>query len=452
MSSPHTINGYRSVGYFGSWRAVGDAPVTLKRLFVDSPMGEHLTHLNYSFGNIAGPQEALDAAREHGTQGLDGVQPYTAFLSNHFDPHGGNADIAGNATPDFLHLFSADQSVSGVADTAQQPLAGCLHQLRLVKERFPHLRVILSLGGWAWSRNFSPAVATPERRTALVDSLIHLWIEGNLPRIDGRGGEGAAAGIFDGFDLDWEWPGAAPELQMPGNAVDPEHDRENFLAFARLLRRRLDEWGAQHGRTLEISAFLPANAEVAKAGGWNTPEMFECLDFGNLQGYDLRGPWDTTPGHQGNLYADPNPEHGGGRAIERVVAAYTSAGVSPAQLNLGHACYGYGWRGSAPQPWGVVEGPATQADGTAALGWDQLKARGLDVVHHTVDGAFNATSGYDAADREWWTFDDPTAVTEKTRWALAQGLGGVDYWEVGSDADAQLVAAGAAALREQARG
>jgi chitinase len=43
------------------------------------------------------------------------------------------------------------------------------------------------------------------------------------------GGPGAAAGVFDGIDLDWEWPGSEGNV---GNVIRPE-DRENFT---RLLR------------------------------------------------------------------------------------------------------------------------------------------------------------------------------------------------------------------------
>lgn len=444
-------DGLRSVGYYASWRATGPGGPTLRRLFVDGGMGEHLTHLNYAFANIAGSAEALDAARVRGVRGLDGVAPYTAFLSDHEDPHGGETDVAGNLVAEMLHLFSAEDSVAGVADTPEQPLAGIFHQLRLLKERLPHLRVLVSLGGWAWSRSFSAAVATPERRTALVASLVDVWLRGNLPVVDGRGGPGSAAGIFDGIDLDWEWPAMPAETQMPGNGVDLDHDRENFLAFAAELRRALDDLGTETGRAFEISAFLPASHDAAVAGGWNTPEMFSALDFGNLQGYDLRGPWDATPGHQGNVYPDPDPARGSGRGIETVVATYVDAGVDPAQLNLGMADYGYGWRGGEREPWGPAEGLATQDDGTAALGWDRLRERGLEIVHDTVDGRFNATYGYDAQRREWWTFDDPTAIEAKTRWALAQGLGGIDHWEVAHDPDAELVRTGADTLRAVAR-
>ncbi len=446
MSQSSTINGYRSVGYFYGHRS-GDEPAsaTLKDIFVSSEGGRNLTHLNFSFGNIAGSEKKIEAARARGVRGLEGVVPYTCFISDEPDLAYGESDTAGAAEEDFLRLFSAEESVAGVADTKEQALAGQLNQLRQVKQLFPDLRVLLSVGGWTWSKSFSDAVATRARRVNLAASCIDLWIRGNLPVIDGRGGPGAAADIFDGFDLDWEWPAAPADVQVPGNSVDPDNDRANFLEFAKELRRQLDLESRDTGKSYQITAFLPASEMAASVGGWNDPELFEYLDFGNLQGYDLWGAWYKTTGHQGNIYGASDPNNG--RGIETVLKVYTDAGVDPAQLNLGMACYGYGWRGADRDPWGAVEGPATQPDGSAAQAWDALKRRELEIYHEEIDGKFSATYGFDAEAREWWTFDDPHAIREKTNWAIDHGMGGIDFWELGHDPSSQLVAEGAQTLR-----
>src|SRR5690606_29156817 len=114
--------------------------------------------------------------------------------------------------------YTAADSVSGAADSWDQPLAGSFNQLKQLKAKHPDLKVMLSLGGWTWSKNFSAAAATPQSRQHFVSSCIDIYIKGNLPVIDGRGGAGAAAGVFDGFDLDWEWPGS-PNGNV-GNIVD----------------------------------------------------------------------------------------------------------------------------------------------------------------------------------------------------------------------------------------
>ncbi len=464
LADTTNVNGYRNVGYFGAWNATGAKQATLKKMFVDGRAGDYITHLNYSFGNIAGGQEHIDAAIADGVQGLDGVQPYTCFISDtpappHSWPDAPQTETAGDAESDFLHLFDAADSVGGVADTVSQPIAGNFNQLRQVKQLYPNLKISVSLGGWSWSKSFSDAVATPERRTALVESCVDLWIKGDLPEIEVRddddavvavfGGEGAAAGIFDGFDLDWEWPGA--NSGETGNSVDEVNDRANFLAFTKELREALDALGGETGKHYEISAFLPAGGGNINAGGWNDPEFFQYLDFGNLQGYDLHGTWGATTGHQGNVYGDPAVNWGLG--LDAVVNAYTNAGIPASKLNLGLAAYGYGWTGTVSEPWSAAAGPAWQGDGTAIQSWDTLKNRAdLDIIHDEVDGRFNATYAYSEDATEWWTFDDPTAVAAKTHWALCRGLGGVDFWELAHDTDIELPRASFGVLLDAVRG
>ncbi|MEJ1088977.1 hypothetical protein WDU99_11675 [Microbacterium sp. Mu-80] len=92
-----TLNGYRNVGYYGQWRANGEAGATIKRLFIDTPAGQNLTHLNYAFGNIAGSQSAIDDAISAGTQGLADVDPYTCFISDGIAPASGETETAGDA-------------------------------------------------------------------------------------------------------------------------------------------------------------------------------------------------------------------------------------------------------------------------------------------------------------------------------------------------------------------
>ncbi|UUT34426.1 glycosyl hydrolase family 18 protein [Microbacterium elymi] len=156
-----TLNGYRNVGYYGGWQATGDAKATVKKLFVDTPAAKNITHLNYAFGNIAGTQKALDAARTAGAQGLDDVEPGTCFISDQAAPAAGQTDAAGDAGNDFVRAYSADESVLGVADTKTQKLAGNFNQLRELKRLYPDLKINISLGGWSWSKSFSTAVATP---------------------------------------------------------------------------------------------------------------------------------------------------------------------------------------------------------------------------------------------------------------------------------------------------
>ena len=317
------INGYRNVGYFMSW-APENYGYTVKD-FQETGQADQITHINYAFGNI------------HPTD-------LTCFISDKVGtPEPGGNDGAGVAGADFVDAVSAADSIDGVADTADQALAGNFNQLRKLKAQNPDTKVLVSIGGWTWSKFFSKAAATPESRTKLVSSCIDLYLKGNLPVIDGRGGPGAAAGIFDGIDIDWEWPGAPDWSQHPENIIDPVKDKANFTALLAEFRKQLDEYGASQGDEYLLSSYIPVNPTVINAG-WDAPAIFDSLDYGNIQGYDLHGGWSPNlAGHQSNLKDDPS--YSGDISVEQGINLYLSRGVDPQQITLGIPAFGRGWTG-----------------------------------------------------------------------------------------------------------
>ncbi|GAA1859320.1 glycosyl hydrolase family 18 protein [Myceligenerans crystallogenes] len=400
---------YRNVAYFTQWGVYGRGYKVND--IVAAGMADDLTHINYSFGNIH--HERLECFEANKAQGTG--------------PNG--SDGAGDAWADYGMGYTAADSVAGVADAWDQPLAGSFNQLKQLKAKYPNIKVMISLGGWTWSKNFSRAAATQASREKFVASCVDQYIKGNLPVIDGRGGPGAAAGVFDGIDIDWEWPGS--DNGNVGNYVDPVNDRANFKALLAEFRRQLDAYGAQTGKRYELSAFLPANPEDVEAGGWNDPAIFQSLDFGNLQGYDLHGAWEPTlTGHQGNLFPDPKDPRAADRrfSIEQALTTYTSKGVPASKLLLGMAMYGRGWTGATSSaPWGVATGAAPGTYEAGNEDYDLLKNRGTE----HFDAAVGAAWRYDGT--QWWSLDTPQSVKQKAQWIKSKGLGGAMWWELSGD-------------------
>ena len=412
-----TVNGYRNVGYFTQWGVYGRA-FQAKQLDV-SGAADDLSHINYAFGNIH-------------------YQTLQCFIANKAQGTGPNgSDGAGDAWADFGMGYTAENSVAGIADTWDQPLAGSFNQLKQLKAKHPQLKVLLSIGGWTWSKNFSAAAATAASRTTLVSSCIDLYIKGNLPMIDGRGGPGAAAGVFDGIDLDWEWPGSLNGLE--GNIVDVENDRANFKALIEEFRTQLDALTVTTSKPYLLSGFLPANPSDIEAGGWNDPEIFQWLDYGNIQGYDLHGAWDPTlTGHQGNLYDDPADPRPANKqfSVDKAVNIYLNAGISPQQLGIGLAAYGRGWSGAtSADPWG----PATSAaPGTWEAGnedYYKLKTLGTDYYDAEVGAAWRYNGD------QWWSYDNVQTTTQKAEYIVTKGLGGGMWWETSGDRNNELIGA-----------
>ncbi|MCO7273353.1 glycosyl hydrolase family 18 protein [Cellulosimicrobium cellulans] len=405
-------NGYKTVGYYPAWDAGNEDGYQVADLQRTGAASD-LTHLNYAFGNV--------------------TTDLVCDITDREDPVDGG--LEGDPLNDYVQLKPAGQAVDGVADTADQALAGNFNQLKKLKEANPGLKVLISLGGWTWSDNFSDAVSTPENRERLVESCLDVYFRGNLPVVQDsengtKGGDGVAAGIFDGVDLDWEWPGATGEHPTPR----PEEDAENFVQFAQLLRAELDELGTETGEDYLITGFAPAGWAPRTYGGWLDPRFVDALDFINVQGYDYHGDWNTTrTGHQGNLHVYDDPTTGEpanwGLAADGVLGAYHAAGWPKEKLVLGMAAYGYGWKNVTDPT------PGAAADGALPFTYySEIKAKGLPEYYDEVAG-----QGYFYGDGEWWTADTPRSVTAKAEYLAVNGYGGGYFWDLAGDLDNELL-------------
>src|SRR5207253_2095146 len=104
---------------------------------------DRLTHINYAFGDISPSYQCATV----------------------------------DAFADYNKIFKAGESVDGVADTSSQPLKGNFNELRKLKLLHPNLKVIMSIGGWSLSANFSQA-AMPANRAAFMASCIDMYLKG----------------------------------------------------------------------------------------------------------------------------------------------------------------------------------------------------------------------------------------------------------------------------------
>ncbi|SFQ71603.1 chitinase [Amycolatopsis arida] len=428
VTTKDVVTGHAKVGYFVQWGIYG------RQYFVrnldTTGAAARLTHLNYAFGNI-------DPVELTCLQGVTkGVSP---------DPQDPNqGDGAGDAEADYARPMSAAQSVDGVADTGWEKLRGNFNQLRKLKAKHPHLKVLISLGGWTYSKYFSDVAATDAARKKFVSSCIDIYIKGNLPVYNGAGGPGVAEGIFDGIDLDWEWPGAEGH---PGNHVRPADKVNNTLLIAE-FRRQLDELGARTGQRYQLTAFTPADPAKIDAG-WELAKVARHLDIVNVQGYDFHGSgsdnsWEPgRTGHQGNLHVDPDDPYDVEFSVDGAVDAYLAAGVPARKLTIGLAFYGRGWQGVADGgrrgEWQAANGaaPGQFAEEAGTRGYANLVASVPNcAVHH--DEVAVATYCYTGDGGQWWTFDDTWSIARKTAWLREKGLLGVMIWEMSGDTGALM--------------
>lgn len=405
---------YKRVGYFTQWGVYG-RDFQVKDLETSGTAAK-LTHINYSFGNVSADEKCFT----------------------------GNVPGEADAWADYVRPLDAAGSVDGVADTDDQALAGNFNQLRELKAKHPGLKVMISLGGWSWSTHFSDAARTPASRKAFVSSCIDLYIKGNLP-VDGtRGGEGAAAGLFDGVDLDWEWPGSAGDT----DTVFRPEDKRNFTALVHEFRTQLDAYaksaaarkGGHHGakpKHYDLSAFVPTSPEKIDAG-FDVPRIMRDFDFVNLQGYDFHVSGEKTTAQQSALYAK------GDFSVDQTVRDWLKRGAPARKLVMGMPFYGQGWTGVTGGGDGLGQPATAPAPATWAAGYEDYKAlkklaeSGAYEVHRNVrDGSawlFDGTT--------LWTYDDPQVLRTKTAYIRDHRLGGAMFWSLDGDTeDGELMTA-----------
>ncbi|WP_435851237.1 glycosyl hydrolase family 18 protein [Streptomyces thermolilacinus] len=351
------------MGYFTNWGVYG-RNYHVKNL-VTSGTASKITHINYAFGNV----------------------------------QNGKCTI-GDAYADYDKAYTADQSVDGKADTWDQPLRGNFNQLRKLKAQYPHIKVLWSFGGWTWSGGFGQAVQNP---AAFAQSCYDLVED---PRW---------ADVFDGIDLDWEYP----------NACGLTCDTSGPAAFTKMMQAMRAKFGANNLVTAAITADASAGGKIDAA---EYGPAAQYIDWYNVMTYDFFGAWaakgPTAPHSPLTTY--PGIPQSGFTSAE-AIAKLKAKGVPAKKLLLGIGFYGRGWTGvTQKEPGGTATGPAA---GTYEQGIEDYKVlKNTCPANGTVAGTAYAHCG-----TNWWSYDTPATVQSKMAWAKGQGLGGAFYWEFSGD-------------------
>ncbi|WP_308082848.1 glycoside hydrolase family 18 chitinase [Streptomyces sp. NK15101] len=351
------------MGYFANWGVYG-RNYHVKNI-VTSGSASKITHINYAFGNV----------------------------------QNGKCTI-GDAYADYDKAYTADQSVDGVADTWDQPLRGNFNQLRKLKKAYPHIKVLWSFGGWTWSGGFGQAVQNP---TAFAQSCYDLVED---PRW---------ADVFDGIDLDWEYP----------NACGLSCDTSGAAAFKNMMQAMRAKFGAGNLVTAAVTADASAGGKIDAA---DYAGAAQYMNWFNVMTYDFFGAWEakgpTAPHSPLTSYAGI-PQAGFNSA--EAIAKFKAKGVPANKLLLGIGFYGRGWTGvTQSAPGGTATGPA---QGTYEQGIEDYKVlKNSCPANGTVAGTAYAHCG-----TNWWSYDTPATVNSKMSWAKNQGLGGAFFWEFSGD-------------------
>ncbi|KAI1387311.1 glycoside hydrolase family 18 protein [Hypoxylon trugodes] len=277
---------------------------------------------------------------------------------------------------------------------------GCVKQLYKLKQANRQLKVLLSIGGWTYSSNFAGAASTDATRSTFAKSAVTLVKDWG----------------FDGIDIDWEYP-----------ADDTE--ATNHVLLLKAIRAELDSYSAQYANNYHFLLTAAVPAGPTNYNKLHLSDLAAVLDTFNLMAYDYAGSWDTTSGHQANLYPNPQNPITTPFSTDAAVADYIKGGVPASKIVLGLPLYGRSFESTN----GIGQAYSGVGSGSWESGvWD-YKVLPKAGATETYDATAGAVYSYDASAKELISYDNVDMVQKKITYAQGKGLGGSMFWEASGD-------------------
>ncbi|AEU38397.1 glycosyl hydrolase family 18 protein [Granulicella mallensis] len=399
-------------------------------------------------------------------QNSGGVNALTHLIYAFAKPAANGSNVTCAIADSYADYQKVVPQVTG-ATPAVAPLQGNFGALAQLKQLHPNLKVLISIGGWnppTYNQLFDQASSTAAQRQAFVSSCVNMFIQGNIA-------SGVSTGtLFDGFDIDWEFPNA--------------NDTANFTALMTEFRNELNTLTTTTGKTYQLLADLPAGpstpgaaADSGNDGGYDTINiagLSAVLDYINVDGYNYSGDFSSATNDASPLFDEAaSPLFGTGETIQSTVQYYLAHGAAPAKYTMGFPLYGAGWaggltsansgmyqnatgvtdptgalttNGTAPVPNlnGVGNCSTGDNQGSPAAGCDYILTDGL-ATYQTIENLLNHgfTSSYDATrcvvrmynptTNTAFSYDNPESVQCKVNYIKANGLGGGYVWALKDD-------------------
>jgi chitinase len=289
-------------------------------------------------------------------------------------------------------------------------------QLTALRTSNPRLTVLVSVGGWLWSTNFSDMALTADSRRTFEDSVMEFLAKYDL----------------DGLDIDWEYPG----LTGAGHPFRPE-DKENFTALLAELRARFDGAKKKTGRRLFLTVAMGAGDDVLAHTEMKKVQRY--VDTVNLMTYDYyEAGSDPTTGHHAPLYANSaDPKKA---SSDETVRSYEEAGVPAEKILLGVPFYGRVWGDVPDKDNGLFQPGKTIAGVNAQYSLIVSGMLGQGFKRYWDDAA-KAPYLYNAEKHIFVSYEDPESLTVKCAYVRSHKLGGVMFWEYFGDPDGTLLQA-----------
>ena len=284
--------------------------------------------------------------------------------------------------------------------------------LNKLKKINPDLKILISIGGWSWSGNFSDAVLTPDSRSKFAKTSVEIVADYDL----------------DGVDIDWEYPG-----QIGNNNEFRPEDKQNYTLMFKALRKELDELSEVTGKYYELTTAVGASSSYIEHTEMD--KAVKYLDFVNLMTYDFYTSGDSA-GHHSNLY--PPEDYERDASAHKSFHLFLEAGVPAEKLVMGVPFYGRSWIMKSAEKNGInmpVEGRA-RGGGYTYIKDSLINKNGF--VRYWDENA-KAPYLFNSETNQLITYDDEESVKYKCRYVIDNNMAGVMFWQYANDTNEYLL-------------
>ena len=317
--------------------------------------------------------------------------------------------------------------------TWSTPYKGVYGQMMQLKQAYPDLVILPSVGGWTLSDPFHSFSNATHRKT-FVDSaeeFLKTWK------------------FYDGIDIDWEYPGGSGANPALGDVVT---DRQTYTHLMRELREMLDRMELHTGRRYHLTSAVGAGPEKIARVDYKAVEQY--MDQILIMTYDFYGAWDVNVlGNMPGLFA-PSWDLTDDYNTHSAVQAMLSQGVDPAKVAIGASMYGRGWRGvngwtGTNHMTGTATGKYPPAHNYSKFMWEAgtQDYRGIVVDEKAARDPANTTTTwtyhwdaesmagyiYRPGTHDVMSYDNADSVRAKGAYVRSKGLAGLFSWEIDGD-------------------
>jgi len=286
-------------------------------------------------------------------------------------------------------------------------------KLNELKNINPDVKILISIGGWTWSKNFSDAVLTDTSTQNFAQSAVDIVSKYNL----------------DGVDIDWEYPGMIGD----SNVYRPQ-DRTHYTNLFKNLREKLDMLGKQTNKKYFVTTAIGGSLEFLQHTQLEVAQQY--LDYINLMSYDFNEGYDNMAAHHTNLFSPSNMPYISSADV--AIQNLKKVGVNLSKVVMGIAFYGKGTIVESSDNNGLYQIPVKDVRGG---GYTYLKD---SVVNKNGfvrywDDASKAPYLFNAEKKIFITYDDEESVKAKCDYIKKHKLAGGMFWEYSSDTKLYLL-------------